>query len=112
MLSCGGLGYGSVTSELQREGHYIVGVDAREEQHGRYLTNKFYKVPRFSGVSQQDYLNTINELVEKESIDYIMGGHTMELIILQEAGFKNVLASSPKSLRTITNKFNTYTKFA
>ena len=112
MLSCGGLGFGSATAELQKEGNYVVGVDARDEQHGKYLTDHFYLVPRYSGETQQDYIKAIAKIVEKEKIDYIMGGHTKELIILQEAGFDNVLSSSPKSLRLITDKFEAYKKFS
>jgi len=108
ILSCGGLGYAAVVRELKEEKHYIVGVDCREEHHGKYLSDKFYRVPPYR---DRGYVDKIKEIVEREGIDYIMGGHTMELIILQEAGFKNVLASPPESLRVIIDKYKTYRMF-
>lgn len=98
----------SITTELQGDGHFIVGVDCREEHHGRYVSDKFYRVPRYT---DEGYVNKIREIVDQESIDYIMSGHTMETIILQEAGFKNVITSPPSVLRIVIDKHKTYSMF-
>jgi carbamoyl-phosphate synthase large subunit len=107
--SCGGLGWPAAWAELDERGHRIVGVDARENHHGKYLTDEFYQVPPYS--EEQRYVEAVEDIVEQETIDYIMGGHTRELILLQEAGFDNVLSSDPDTLRATEDKYETYDRF-
>ena len=55
---------------------------------------------------------TIKEVVKDFGIDFIFGGHTQESIILQEQGYRNVLASPVPTLKVVKNKFQTYTLFS
>ena len=109
ILSCGGLGEPAVMKELKDDGHFIIGVDSRDEHQGKYLSDKFFRVPSFA--KKRKYLEVINRIVRSENVDYIMGGHTMELCILQDSGYNNVLASPPEALRIIMDKYKTYKKF-
>lgn len=107
--SCGGLGWPAAWAELKEEGHRIVGTDVRGNHHGKYLTDEFYEVPPYE--KRDAFVDRIDTIVEEEDIDYIMGGHTRELIILQESGYDNVLTSSPDVLRATEDKYETYDRF-
>lgn len=108
--SCGALGWPAAWAELKEEGHRIVGTDVRDEHHGKYLADEFYQVPPYS--EPERYVRAIEEIDRAEDIDYVMGGHTRELILLQEHGFDNVLAGPPEALRTTEDKFETYERFS
>lgn len=107
-LSIGNLGSAGVIRELKEDGHYIVGADCREEHHGKYLADKFYKIPKYE---DSDFVATVKRIVDENKIDYIFGGHVRSSIILQEASFNSVLSSPPESLRIVSNKYKTYEMF-
>src|SRR5690349_14585063 len=59
-----------------------IGEDLREEVVGRYLVEHFYKVPR---AEDPQYLDSIEEICKRESVDIILPQTNGELIPLSNA---------------------------
>lgn len=108
-LSCGALGSAGVLRELKKDFHKVIGVDCRSNHHGQYLFDKFYTVPAYS--EHAAYIDAIKKIVEENHVDFIIPGHTKELIILQEAGIKKVIASPVSALKIVTDKHKTFSMF-
>jgi carbamoyl-phosphate synthase large subunit len=89
----------------------IIGVDVREEAIGRYLTDKFYKVPPGDAPG---YLKTILKICKKEKIDVIFpASHEEALALAKERElFKKrgtiIATSNYKILELAFNKTAAY----
>ena len=65
----------------------IICTDAKNNCVGKYLSEKFYKIPRADNAVQ--YLEKIISICKEENIDVILPQNTAELIVLSEN--KNIL---------------------
>jgi len=60
----------------------IIGGDRREITPGNLFCDQVYTFPRFTDVEL--YMNKLNEIIEKESIDAFIPGHPMEIELYNE----------------------------
>ena len=86
----------------------IITVDARDDVVGKYMSDRFYKIPK---AGSDDFINSLIDISVKERVDVILPQVTRELEILAEnvekferRGIK-VIVSSPKSLSIANNKY-------
>jgi carbamoyl-phosphate synthase large subunit len=89
----------------------IVGTDIDEEAVGRFLTDKFYRVPPGDSI---EYIPRILEIIDKEKPDILFPESSNEVLPLainkaqlEESGTK-VLVSDPDSISVSNNKYLMY----
>lgn len=88
-----------------------VAVDMDEEAVGRFLADKFYRVPP---ADHEDYLGTMLEIVKKEEVDvfYVVSSAEVLKIAENRKEFERlccqVTASNPESIRKVSNKYSLY----
>ena len=89
----------------------IIGTDIDEEAIGRFMVDKFYKVP--PGTSES-YIQSMLEIVEKEEPDILFPESSNEVYSLacnkkkfEELGTK-VLVSDPEPIKIALDKYLTY----
>ena len=83
----------------------LVGTDLTKDVIGRYWVDKFYDVPP---PESSDYIDQVNKICEKESIDVIVPQTTRESARLSESLDEvktKVTVSSGESMRKANNKF-------
>jgi carbamoyl-phosphate synthase large subunit len=86
----------------------IVGTDMNPDAIGRHLTDVFHQVPRGSDPA---YVDTILELVERESVDVVLPQSSFDLQALAGARERfpvPVLVSGPDTVRRSNDKAATY----
>lgn len=90
---------------------YVVGIDSDEEAVGRFLSNKFYKVPL---ASHEDYINSVYNIIKQENINVFYCVSSAEIPIvaahkeyLEEANCV-VMASEKEEISTAENKAKLY----
>jgi len=114
LTACGCPGASTLIKMLKNNGERkikIIGTDVDEEAVGKFLVDKFYKVP--PGTSK-GYIPKLLEITEKEKSDIIFPESSYEVYPLacnkdrfEEFGAK-VLVSDPASIEVANNKFKMY----
>ena len=81
------IGYGIIKSLRSQQKHAvrIVGMDIYNDAYGQFLCDKFYVAER---ADSPKYLDYINGVIDKESIDLIMPGIEQDMYRLHELGDK------------------------
>lgn len=86
----------------------IVGCNVTDFSAGNHLCDAFYRVPF---AISEDYINTINKIVEAEKIDLIIPStdyETYYLSLNQDAIFTKVVVSELKTTQTYLDKYISY----
>ena len=89
----------------------IIGTDMDDEPIGRFLVDKFYKVP---AGSSEDYIPTMIDVLEKEKPDVLFPESSFEVYHLAlakkelESTGTKVLVSNPEPIRLANNKLEMY----
>jgi len=114
LTACGCPGASTMIKMLKNNGERkieIIGTDMDKEAVGRFLTDKFYRVP--SGESK-DYIPKMLEIVEKERPDVLFPESSFEVYplacnraLFEDLGTK-VLVSDPESIEVSNNKYRMY----
>jgi carbamoyl-phosphate synthase large subunit len=114
LTACGCPGASTLIRMLKNNGERkieIIGTDMDEEAIGRFLTEKFYKVP--PGESPK-YIPKMLEIVEKEKPDVVFPESSNEVYFLAcnkqrflMLGTK-VLVSDPEPIKVSNNKYQMY----
>lgn len=77
---------------------YLVSTDAREDNAGRYFTDKFYKVPRGDN---PNYVTEIMAICKKEKIDLLLPGADGEVMALAQN--KQLIEKETGTLVVVSN---------
>lgn len=108
------IGYGIIKS-LREQTMYdvrIIGMDIYDDAYGQFVCDKFYIAER---ADSPKYLDFINHIVEKESIDLIMPGIEQDMYRLHELGNKvntKVVMNNNLLIELSQDKLLTYDFFA
>ncbi|NIW14979.1 MAG: ATP-grasp domain-containing protein, partial [Candidatus Thorarchaeota archaeon] len=114
LTACGCPGASTLIKMLKNNGERkieIIGTDMDGEAVGRFLTDKFYRVP--SGKSKE-YIPSMLEIVEKEKPDIVFPESSYEVYPLAcnkerfEALGTKVLVSDPEPIEVSNNKYKMY----
>jgi len=114
LTACGCPGASTLIRMLKNNGERkieIIGTDMDEEAVGRFLADKFYKVP--PGGSKE-YIPRMLEIVEKERPDVVFPESSYEVYPLAcnkdrfEALGAKVLVSDPEPIEVSINKYKMY----
>jgi carbamoyl-phosphate synthase large subunit len=87
----------------------IIGTDVNAKVVGKYLCDKFYRIPK--AVDTENYLDSLFNISEKEKIDIIIPQNTSELNTLASNKDKFgeietfILVSDERSLKIANNRF-------
>lgn len=83
VTGCGAPGFPGTAYSLRNNPHdqpvRIVGIDVREAQAGRYLTDEFYTVPR---AESEDFVQDVLAICRQEDVDVVLPQVTRELPVL------------------------------
>jgi len=99
----------SLKSNFDNRKINIIGTDIKSEVVGKYICNKFYKIP--PPTNKEEYLATLKRICIDEKIDVLIPQNTMELELLSSS--KNVfskigtkiIVSNPDSIINANNKY-------
>jgi len=114
LTACGCPGASTLIRMLRNNGEReieIVGTDVDQEAVGRFLTDKFYRVPPGNS---KEFIPKMLEIVEKEKPDVVFPESSYEVYPLAcskeklEALGTKVLVSDPKPIEVSNNKFEMY----
>jgi carbamoyl-phosphate synthase large subunit len=114
LTACGCPGASTLIKMLKNNGERkieIIGTDMDEEAVGRFLADKFYRVP--SGKSKE-YLPKMLEIVKKERPDIVFPESSHEVYPLAcnkerfEAPGTKILVSDPEPIEVSNNKYKMY----
>jgi carbamoyl-phosphate synthase large subunit len=114
LTACGCPGASTLIRMLKNNGERkieIIGTDMDKEAVGKFLADRFYKVP--PGESKK-YIPTMLEIVEKEEPDVLFPESSNEVFFLacNVARFltlgTKVLVSDPESIKVSNNKYTMY----
>ncbi|MFW9934518.1 MAG: ATP-grasp domain-containing protein [Candidatus Thorarchaeota archaeon] len=114
LTACGCPGASTLIHMLKRNGERpieVIGTDMDEEAVGRFLTERFYKVP--PGDSPE-YIPRMLEIIEKEKPDVLFPESSNEVLSLalnkeKIEGFgTKVLVSDPEPIELSNNKYRMY----
>lgn len=88
----------------------IIGTDVQEEVVGKYLCDKFFKIPKAS--LKEEYLKALLNICKNESIDVILPQNTSELLTLAQSkeDFRiigtQIVVSDDSAIDRSNNKFH------
>ncbi|SDW09822.1 ATP-grasp domain-containing protein [Tepidimicrobium xylanilyticum] len=97
-----------------KEYHRIIGVDIEELVPAKYFVDAFYKVPKWN---EEDYLDVLLSICEKERVDMIIPLFEKEFISLCENRKKfneigtALILSDKKIIETFNDKWKSYKFF-
>jgi len=97
--------------EIKERKISIVAVDMDGDAIGRFLAERFYRVPP---ADHEEYLGAMREVVEKENVDvfYVVSSAEILRIAENKSEFEKlgccVVASSPDSIRKASDKYKLY----
>lgn len=115
LTACGCPGASTLIRMLRANGERtieILGVDMDAEAAGRFMVDRFFRVPPVTETAA--YLERMLEITAQEAPDVLLPEGSFEVPILadQQAAFEalgtRVLVSSPESIRLANNKFEMY----
>ncbi|MDO8555689.1 MAG: ATP-grasp domain-containing protein [Nanoarchaeota archaeon] len=113
---------GSVTAQgvikglkQQQEFEYrVIMADMNEKNAGRYFGDQFYKVP---SAKEANYIDILLDICKKEQVNVLVPIYDPELLKVAEnkQRFKDIgctaIISSPETIRTCNDKYQTYQFF-
>jgi carbamoyl-phosphate synthase large subunit len=114
LTACGCPGASTLIQMLKNNGERaieIVGTDMDDEAVGRFLTDKFYRVP---AGNSEEYIPRMLEIVEKEDPDVLFPESSNEVLPLASNKYKfeklgtKVLVSDPQSIAVANDKYRMY----
>ncbi|MCH7964086.1 MAG: ATP-grasp domain-containing protein [Bacteroidetes bacterium] len=99
----------SLKNNIDNRSVYIIGTDSKLEVVGKYVCDKFFRIPHSS--LGDEYLGNMEKICHKEGIDIVIPQNTFELSLLSkrkktfERKGTRILISDPRAIEISNNKY-------
>ncbi|BCU69988.1 ATP-grasp domain-containing protein [Stygiolobus caldivivus] len=102
----------NVIKLLKEYGYYIVSTDINEYSEGFVLSDSYYVIP--PAYEMEKFIQTLEEVIEKENIDFVIPTVDEEIEVMAERGLKyreKFILHPKETVKVCLDKLKTYKHF-